>query len=86
MPGVPRTGYVQPKTPYLTPPKVGPVEAQALEALRVALRTQRAADYSLAQAKRGGAKRYIAEAEAKLADARTRVTEARCDLDTALED
>ena len=56
------------------------------EALRVALRKQRAADYSLAQAKRGGAKRYIAEAEAKLADARTRVTEARCDLDTALED
>jgi len=79
-------GRVTPKTPFPTPPKVSPVVAQAVETLRVALRKMREANAYATEMRRGGRPESVERAEARASEARTAVTEARCDLDTALED
>lgn len=66
-------------------PALSPVERQAVGVLREALQSLREAIDNLAKATRVGRKEQILRAEARLANARTAVTEARVDLDLTLE-
>lgn len=77
---------VTPKATSLGLCRVSAVEAQALATLRTARRKCLEAESYLVEVRKGGSRDTIERAEGRAANARTDVTEARANLDLALDE